>query len=264
MEDATFAENMRKNILTSAFKAGNNGAHIAPSLSCVEILTALYNGILKYNKSDPFDEARDRLILSKGHAGLALYAALYEAGLISQKDYDSFEENGGDFPGQPLKNIVKRIEFSGGSLGMGLSYGIGLALAGRRVFVILGDGECNEGSICESAMFAGHRKIQDLTVIVDLNGMQADGKSADILTFDIKKMWEACGWIVEECNGHDVQALKIKLSQAHNQPKVILAHTVKGKGVSFMENAREWHHGKLTQAQLTQAISEITEGGYGN
>lgn len=208
MEDRIFAENMRKDILTSAFKAGNNGAHIAPSLSCVEILAALYNGILKYNKSDPFDEARDRLILSKGHAGLAL--------------------------------------------------------AGRRVFVILGDGECNEGSIWESAMFAGHRKIQDLTVIVDLNGMQADGKSADILTFDIKKMWEACGWIVEECNGHDIQALKSKLSQRYDHPKVILAHTVKGKGVSFMENAREWHHGKLTQAQLTQAISEITEGGYGN
>ena len=264
MEDVTFAENMRKNILTSAFKAGNNGAHIAPSLSCVEILTALYNGILKYNKSDPFDETRDRFILSKGHAGLALYAALYEAGLISQKEYDSFEKNGGDFPGQPSKNIEKRIEFSGGSLGMGLSYGIGLALAGRRVFVILGDGECNEGSIWESAMFAGYNKLQNLTVIVDLNGMQADGKSSDVLTFDMKKMWEACGWAIEECDGHDSVALKQKLQQECNQPKVILAHTVKGKGVSFMENAREWHHGKLTQKQLEQALAEIAEVFDGN
>ena len=263
-DNADYIKNIRKNILISAFKAGSNGAHLAPSLSCVEIFSALYKNILKFDKKNPFSDERDYFILSKGHAGLALYATLYEFGLISENDFASFEQNGGDFPGQPSKNVAKRIEFSGGSLGMGLSYAIGLVLGGKRVFTVVGDGECNEGIIWEAATFAGHNKLKNLTVIVDYNGMQADGDSKDILSYNVEQMWKACGWDVYSCNGHDVEDLTKALRQEHDKPLVVLAHTVKGKGVSFMENVKEWHHGRLSQEQLNQALKEIEEKNYGN
>ncbi len=254
--NSEFARNMRRNIILSAFKAGANGAHIAPSLSCVEILTALYANILKTSDDGHF-------ILSKGHAGPAFYAALFEAGLISQSDYDSFEVNGGDFPGQPSKNVEKHIEFSGGSLGMGLSYGIGLAFGReKKVFVLIGDGESNEGSVWEAAMFAGYNKLRNLTVIVDFNGMQADGFSCDILSVDAKKMWTACGWEVVVCNGHDTDEITRTLTKEHEKPLVVIAETVKGKGVSFMENNRDWHHARLTEKQKEAALAEM-EGDHG-
>lgn len=251
-----FARNIRKNILLSAFKAGANGAHVAPSLSCVEILTAVYANVLKTENDGHF-------ILSKGHAGLAYYAALRESGWISQKDFDSFEENGGDFPGQPSKNIKKHIEFSGGSLGMGLSYGIGLAIgSGQKVIVLIGDGEANEGSIWEASMFAGYNDLSNLTVIVDFNGMQADGFSCDILSVDVRKMWEACGWEVVVCDGHKTDEITKALMKEHKKPLVVIAKTIKGKGVSFMENNRDWHHARLTEKQKEAALAEV-EAGYG-
>ena len=254
--NSEFARNIRRNVLLSAFKAGTNGAHLAPSLSCVEILTALYANILKTEDDGHF-------ILSKGHAGPAFYAALYEAGLISQKDFASFEENGGDFPGQPSKNIEKHIEFSGGSLGMGLSYGIGLAISSNKnVFVLIGDGESNEGSVWEAAMFAGFNALSNLTVIVDFNGMQADGFSCDILSVDIQKMWEACGWEVAACDGHKTDEITQALLKEHKKPLVVIAKTVKGKGVSFMENNRDWHHARLTEKQKDAALAEV-EADYG-
>ena len=254
--NSKFARNMRRNIILSSFKAGANGAHIAPSLSSVEILTALYANVLKA-------DGEGRFILSKGHAGLAFYAALYEAGLISQKDFDSFEENGGDFPGQPSKNIEKHIEFSGGSLGMGLSYGSGLAIGSeKKVFVLIGDGESNEGSVWEAAMFAGFNALSNLTVIVDFNGMQADGFSCDILSVDIQKMWEACGWEVIVCNGHNTDEITRALTKDHDKPLALIARTVKGKGVSFMENNRDWHHARLTEKQKEEALAEV-EADYG-
>lgn len=255
-------KNMRRNIIIRSFEAGANGAHIAPSLSCVDILCALYGEVMRYDVSDFKNASRDRFILSKGHAGLALYTALCEFGIISQEQYASFEKNGGYFAGQPSKNISVGIEYSGGTLGLGLSYGIGLAqtIGQNRVYVLLGDGECNEGSVWESAMFAGFHKIKNLTVVVDCNKMQSDGNCEDILTFDIANMFQSCGFRVTECNGHDVDALITALTAEHDSnPLTVIAHTVKGKGIPFMENMREWHHARLTEKQKNEALSLLEE-----
>ena len=254
------ALDIRKDILNSVMIAGPNGAHIAPSLSCVEILTAIFACMT---------ESYGLFVLSKGHAGLALYAAMKEFGIISAVDFDAFETNGGEFPGQPSKNLAKHIEYSSGSLGMGLSYACGRALALRqrsqngRVFVLLGDGETNEGSVWESAMFAEFNHLKNLIAVVDFNGMQGDGFSKDILTFDQAGMWRSCGWHVRECDGHDSAAISRCMAEQTDEPLVVLARTVKGKGVSFMENAREWHHGRLNQKQFQTALSEL-EVGNGN
>jgi len=251
---------IRKNILKSALAAGPNGAHIAPSLSCVEILTAIYARMM---------DTPGLFILSKGHAGLALYATMKEFGVISTADYDTFETNGGEFPGQPTKNLPKHIEYSSGSLGMGLSFACGRVLAMNRnsqdgkVFVLLGDGETNEGSVWESAMFAGFNHLKNIVAIVDCNGMQGDGASKDILMYDQAGMWRSCGWHVVECDGHDAAAILRCLAEPNEKPLVLLAQTIKGKGVSFMEHVREWHHSRLTPKQLDAALNEL-EGGSGN
>ena len=258
------AMSMRRNIIQLAYNGGNNGAHIAPSLSIVEILATLYLTAMKLNKENKADENRDRFILSKGHGGLGYYTALHEAGLISKEELYSFEHNGGEFPGQPSKNINKGIDYSGGSLGMGLSYGIGLALSAQKkqatynVFVLMGDGELNEGIVWEGAMLAAHLNVSNLTVIVDRNGMQSDGMSKDILSIKIDKIWEAYGWHVITCNGHDVLSLLNAFAKKSvDRPRVIIAETIKGKGVSFMENNNEWHHNRLSKDQFALAMKEL-------
>lgn len=263
----TAARNIRRNILLRANAAGANGAHIAPSLSLAEILSVLFLDLMKYDKSNRQWSGRDRFILSKGHGGLGCYAAMFEAGIINEDEFLSFETNGGDYPGQPSKKIEAGIEYSGGTLGMGLSYGIGLALSKDckqnhfNIYVLLGDGEMDEGMVWESAMFAGQRHIENITAIIDRNSMQSDGFTKDIINFNIPTMWKACGWIATECDGHDVAALESAFSDGHSgAPKVIIADTVKGKGVSFMENAREWHHGILSQKQLELALTELDKG----
>ena len=252
---------IRRLILERALATKNNGAHIAPSLSIVEIMYVLFNLIMK----NSHDNRRDRVILSKGHGALGMYAAMYAAGLINQSDFESFEVNGGAFPGQPSKNLAKGIEYSGGSLGLGLSYAIGLNLSkegkqlGFRTYTILGDGELNEGSVWEAAMFAGYQKLNNVAAIVDYNRMQSDGFTDDILNFDIAGMWKACGWEVVVCDGHDTEALKKALLTQTNKPLAVIAQTVKGKGVSFMENNREWHHGRLSEKQFALATAELGE-----
>ncbi|MDR3305036.1 MAG: transketolase [Clostridiales Family XIII bacterium] len=258
------ADRVRAHILRRANAAGNNGAHIAPSLCEAEILTVLFQEVLYKNEEDRTDPARDRFILSKGHGALGYYAAMYEAGMITEGEFFSFEVNGGNFPGQPSKHPEHRIEYSSGSLGLGLSYGIGLARSEAcrrhpfRVFVYMGDGELNEGTIWESAMYAGFHKLSNIVGIVDHNSMQSDGASSDILLFDIAGMWKACGWAVVPCDGHDPEQLLSAFSAAHeDRPLLILAETVKGRGVPFMENAAEWHHSRLTDAQLEEALAAI-------
>lgn len=258
------SSNMRQNILERALSAGSNGAHIAPALSMVEIMATLYLCVIKFDASSPLAPERDRFILSKGHGALAYYAALYEAGIISEDEFLSYEKNGSLFPGQPTKNTDIGIEYSGGSLGMGLSYGIGIALSAVcngqdfRVFVLMGDGELNEGVVWESAMFAGYRRLSSLTAIIDRNRMQSDGMSEDILSFDIDSMWHACGWEVVRCDGHNVESLLDAFAlEKKGQPRVIIANTVKGKGVSFMENCKDWHHSRLTQEQYDNAMLEL-------
>jgi transketolase len=259
---------MRRDIIELAFLAGYNGAHIAPSLSIVEILAVLYHYFLNYDITNHFWELRDRFILSKGHGALALYTALKSCGIITKEMLYTFEKNGGLLPGQPCKNIEIGIEYSSGSLGMGLSYGVGLALAAKKaklnykVFVLLGDGECNEGMIWEAAMSASKFKLDNLVVIVDKNNLQSDGVTFDILPIDLKAMWDACGWDHIKINdGNEVDCVYASLDKIMyptSRPTVFIAQTVKGKGISFMENNNQWHHSVLTKENYEKALNELS------
>jgi transketolase len=259
------AKRMRRKALDLAFSAGNNGAHVGSGLSIIEIMATLYGGVMKIDPQNPRWEERDRFILSKGHGTLGYYPALAEAGLITEDELSTFEKNGGFLPGQPVMNVDKGIEFSSGSLGHGLSLGVGVAIAGKkrgqdfRVFVLMGDGELNEGSVWEAAMAARHYKLSNLVAIVDANDMQSDGPRCDIMAADYEAVWKGFGWDVEVVDGHDIPRLYATLSAVNlsDTPRVIIARTVKGKDVSFMENNNEWHHNRLTQAQYDAAINEI-------
>lgn len=246
---------MRLDILRLAYAAGRKGAHIAPSLSMVEIMAVLF--------VDVMDHERDLFVLSKGHGALCYYTAMHQAGLIGKDQLDTFEENGGEFSGQPSRSDRNRIAFSSGSLGMGLSYGAGRALAkkrsgdGGKVYVLIGDGELNEGSIWEAAMFSAQFGLNNLIAIVDKNNMQSDGCSKDIMRMDVQSIWRSFGWDAKTCDGHDASALRDALISESNRPRVLLAETVKGKGVSFMEHQRGWHHGHMTEAQYVEAMAEV-------
>lgn len=259
------AKRMRKKALDLALSAGNNGAHLGSGLSIIEIMAVLYGGIMRFDPKDPRWDGRDRFILSKGHGTLGYYTALAEAGLISFEELATFEKNGGFLPGQPVMNPDKGIEFSSGSLGHGLSLGIGVALAGKkrdagfRVYVLMGDGECNEGSVWEAAMAARHYNLSNLIAIIDANDMQSDGARCNIMAADYEAMWRGCGWDVVVTDGHDVGSLYETLRTANrpDTPRVIIARTTKGKGISFMEGNNEWHHNRLTQAQYDTATGEL-------
>lgn len=249
------SKEMRKEILRLTFETGNKGAHIAPSLSMVEIMSSLFCGVM--------DHEKDVFVLSKGHGGLCYYTALYMAKLITKEQLDTFEKNGGLFPGQPSRLGNPIISYSSGSLGMGLSYAAGLAWkdckAGNqnKYYVLVGDGELNEGSNWESAMFIKQNAISNIIVIVDKNEMQSDGFSKDILNTDISALWKACGWEVIEADGHNEEELCEALLRDSDIPKVIVANTVKGKGISFMENDRTWHHNHLSEKQYLEALAEV-------
>ena len=265
----TSCANMRQNIMHLAHQAGSNGAHIGPALSIVEIMSVLYLQIMSIKPSDPIWSQRDRFLLSKGHGALGYYVALYEAGVITKDDLYTYEVNGSYFPGQPSKKLQLGIEYSGGSLGLGLSYGVGIALAAKRknqsfnTYVLLGDGELNEGSVWESVMFAKHNKLSNLTAIIDRNNMQSDGSSDDIMSVDMEALWKGFGWEVVTCNGHNVkQLIEAFQHKDTDNPKVIIANTIKGKGISFMENSKDWHHNRLTDELYQRALSELEETGY--
>lgn len=249
----------RVDILNAAYSAGKSGAHIAPSLSDVEICLSVLAD---------FNEKEDSFILSKGHGALGYYAAMHQVGMISDDQFASFESNGGEFPGQPSRSSNNKIEYSSGSLGMGLPYALGVALAKKkssgRVFVIVGDGELNEGSNWEAAALASQYKLDNLIVIVDNNGLQSDGNCDDIVGQNLKKLWNACGWQVMECNGHSTSELKnVYVSDHVDKPLAVLAKTTKGKGVSFMENDNAWHHAVLKEDDYQKALQEIG-GTYGS
>jgi transketolase len=211
---------------------------------------------------------RDRFVLSKGHGAIALYSALYVSGVISEDEFKTFYKNGGDFPAHPVMSPDKGIEFSTGSLGMGLSLGIGSALASKinkidyEVFVVLGNGECNEGAVWEAAMFARHHKMNNLTVIVDNNSMQSDGSSKIVLDYNLKEVWKGFGWdVIEVSDGNNIKQLldALHMLRKDSLPRVIIANTVKGKGVSFMENNLEWHHSSLNNEQFNLASNELSK-----
>ena len=259
------SQKLRISILDMTFGAGRNGAHAGGGLSIVEILTFLYfGGILKYDINKPLKVDRDRFILSKGHASLALFGILEQVGFLSKKDTDLFEVNGSPFYSHAKRDLSKGIEFSGGSLSLGLSYGVGVAISCRmdkldnHIYVLVGDGECDEGLVWESLMSASNFKLTNLTVIVDFNGMQSDGHSIDIMDkTNLGDKFHSFGFHVKEINGHSFDEIdQAFVSRDFSKPNAIIAHTVKGKGVSFMENNINWHHGVLSDDLYKIALSE--------
>jgi transketolase len=211
-------------------------------------------------------EGRDYLIFSKGHASAALYAALAERGFFPVEELGTYKQMGSRLAGHSLKSIPG-VELATGSLGHGLGVGNGLALAGRhdgllyRTFVILGDGECQEGSVWEAAMAAAHYKLDNLVAIVDRNGVQEDGPTETIMALEpFADKWRSFGWAVREVDGHDVEDLSTALHGVPfvpGKPSLLLARTVKGKGISFTENTNAWHYGRLSGEQRTQALTEL-------
>jgi len=259
------AKKIRRAIITMIGNAGSG--HPGGSLSAVEILTALYFRILKHNPSDPHWPERDRFILSKGHAAPALYAALAASGYLPEAELCTIRKIDSRLQGHPECGLTPGVEMSGGALGQGLSFGIGVTLAGRlnkkdyRTYVLLGDGECDEGQVWEAAMAAAHFKLDKLTAIVDHNGIQLDGWNKDIMNIEpLAQKWESFGWRAIQINGHDVAQVIDALEQAKKisgQPTVIIALTVKGKGVSFMENNPDFHGKAPNAEEMKIALKEL-------
>ena len=249
-------------------KAGRG--HPASAFSVVEILRSLYYHILKYDSDNPRWNKRDRCILSKGHGCLALYAILADKGFFPKCELDKFCKKNGILGGHPEQNKIPGVEASTGSLGHGLSIGIGMALNSKidnnnyRVFVITGDGECNEGSVWEAALCAGKHKLSNLTVLIDYNKQQSYGSTSEIQELEpFSNKWESFGFAVKEINGHDMNILTRSLQDLpfkKNKPNALICHTVKGKGISFMENNLSWHHkSKLTSENIQLMYQSIKE-----
>lgn len=240
-------------------------AHLASALSCIDILAAAYGAVLKIDPRDPKNPNRDRLVLSKGHAVSALYAVLARSGFFSPEELHQFNVDGGHLPEQPSPGCAPGVEWATGSLGHGLNVGIGMALAAKiqgldyRTFVVLSDGECNEGTTWEGAMFAPSKGLNRLTVAVDYNKWQATGRSEEILALKpLAKKWEAFGWDTVEVDGHDLPSLVRELSAIHpEKPRAIIAHTIKGKGVSFMEDDNNWHYRSPSAEEVIRAEKEL-------
>ena len=259
-----FSIKMRKDILNMALKAGVKSSHFGGALSIVEVISVLFNSKINFNK-DPSWENRDRFILSKGHACLAYYSALNQIGYLNNNDLETFESNESNLMGHPVLNKKIGIDYSTGSLGMGLSIGIGTCIAAKKrnkkfkTYVIIGDGECNEGSIWESAMSASHLKLDNLIVILDNNGFQQTGKNQEIMNLkNLSSKWKSFGWEVETVDGHDIKKLtKVFKENKENKPKIIIAKTIKGKGFSFSENNNSWHHSVLTKSNYDKALKEL-------
>lgn len=264
-QDAIDTCEMRIDILKMGFSAKSSGGHFGGSLSSVEIMAALYGGVMTFDPENPADEKRDRFIFSKGHGVMAQYAALKQLGLLTDDQLITYKKTDSVVSAHPSMNPALGIEFSSGSLGQGLSLGVGVTLALRRkgnessrVFVLLGDGECDEGSIWEAAMSAANYKLGNLVAVVDKNGLQYDGDTEMVLALDdLAAKWRAFGWKTVNVDGHDVCALVAAFGTQSDKPLAVIAHTVKGKGVSFMENAAQWHHGVLTQKFYDQAMEEL-------
>ncbi len=259
-----FAFNLRKHILKMAFEAGSSSSHLGGALSIVEIISFLFSHHMKIDKKNINWEDRDRFILSKGHACLAYYAALAEIGFIEMKELDTFEKDGSNLLGHPVLNKKIGIDFSTGSLGMGLSIAIGLSISAKKrkkdfkVFVILGDGENNEGSIWEAAMSAPNFKLDNLYVIIDKNNFQQTGTNKQIMnTESLSDKWKSFGWEVSEADGHNIIELFNFFEIKSSKPKLLIANTIKGKGVSFSENNNDWHHAVLTKNFYEKALSEL-------
>ena len=257
------SKKMRKNILTMIHAA--NSGHPGGSLSAVEIVTYLY--FKEMNLENPEDENRDKFILSKGHAAPALYSVLMEKGFLDKELIKTLRKIDSKLQGHPDMKKIRGVEASTGSLGQGLSIACGMALANKldkkysRIFVLLGDGEVQEGMVWEAAMLANHYSLDNLTAILDHNGLQIDGKNDDVMKVEpLDKKWEAFGWHVIKADGHDYSSLEKAFEERKNikgKPTIIIAETAKGKGVSFMENKSGWHGKAPNDEELSIALNEI-------
>ena len=262
----TFAWQQRRRILEMAHAAGADSSHLGGGLSFVDIAATLFSSVMNLNPDDPQWPERDRFILSKGHGVLGYYTALAGVGYLSDEELQTFEKDGSFLLGHPVIKREKGIEFSTGSLGMGLALGIGVAVAAKRrkqpqhVFVVMGDGECNEGSVWEAMMAAPNLKLNNLTCIIDRNGFQQTGSNDEIMPIhDMAAKMRAFGWNVFESDGHDIeQLLRIFHTPLHDErPRALVAHTIKGKGFSFSEGDNEWHHKILTAKLYEQGLEEL-------
>ncbi len=257
---------VRKRTLDILYQTGS--PHIGSSFSIVEILVALYFKQLNHSPGTPLDPYRDRFILSKGHSCPSLYAVLAEKGFIKEEDLAGFAINGGILEQHPNRDIDKGIEVSTGSLGHGLSIGAGIALGAKKdqqrtkTYVLLGDGELNEGATWEAAMFAAHHRLDNLIAIIDYNKMHALGSIPESINLEpLGKKWASFSWHVIEVNGHDFKDLFNAFNSIHsisNCPTVIIAHTIKGKGVSFMENSLLWHYRTPNDEEYASATRELS------
>lgn len=262
------AQKIRLHSLKMANTGG--GSHIGSALSIADILAVLYHDILNIDPNDPYKDDRDRFILSKGHAGAAVYAVLAELGFFPVSKLETHYQDGSDLSGHVSHKNVSGVELSTGSLGHGLSVGVGMAKAAKldnknyRVFVLLSDGECDEGSVWEAAMFSTHHKLDNLVALIDYNKIQSLDTVKNTLALEpfINK-WESFGWHAIEVNGHDYYQMKSELIQVPhltNQPTVFICHTIKGKGVSFMENSVLWHYRCPKGKEFEAALKELQEG----
>lgn len=263
------ARGMRKEIL-KMLTAAQSG-HTGGSLSAADIVTALYFHKMRHNPKDPKWRERDRFILSKGHAAPLLYAALALSGYFSKSLMKTLRKLGSPLQGHPCSRTLPGIEISTGSLGQGLSIANGIAAGlkldglGSRVYCLLGDGEIQEGQVWEAAMTAAHYKLDNLCAFVDNNGLQIDGHCCEVMYIEpIVKKWEAFGWNVFDINGHDMAAIVNALNQAETvkkKPTMIVARTVKGKGISFFEGKVQYHGMAPTPEELKKALKELDENG---
>ncbi len=259
------SKKLRRHILEMTTEAASG--HPGGSLSAVEIVTALYFSKLRHNPKDPKWGDRDRFVLSKGHAAPLLYAALAESGYFPVSELKTLRQISGRLEGHPDMNKVPGVEISTGSLGQGISAAVGMALAGKmdkkdyRVYALLGDGEIQEGEVWEAAMSAAHYKLDNLTAFLDRNKLQISGDVEKVMSIEpVTEKWKAFGWNVIEIAGHDLKQILSAIEQAENtkgKPTMIIADTIKGKGVSFMEGMYGYHGKALTKEQLAQALKEL-------
>ncbi len=250
------AKEIRRKILEIIYKT--KSPHIGSCFSMVELFVAFYFKIYR---------DKDRFVLSKGHGVPALYSVLFKKGFISQETLEGFAKDGGTLEQHPTRNLSQGIEITSGSLGHGLSIGAGMALAGKydqetyRVFVYLGDGELNEGSVWEAVMFAKHHQLDNLIAIVDCNKLQATGRTKEIIDLEpLAEKWRSFGWRVKEIDGHNLEEITDALEGVpfdNGKPSCLIAHTIKGKGVSFMENKVEWHDKFPDEEEYKKALTEL-------
>ena len=265
------ALNLRKDILLMLQQAGSG--HTGGSLSMVEILTVLYYVVMNHDPKNPKLKERDRFLLSKGHGCPALYAVLSNTGYFPPEELLTLRQLGSRLQGHPQLGLPG-VEIASGSLGQGLSIACGMALAAKMdkeqhtIYCLMGDGETNEGQVWEAAMTASHYKLDNICAIIDYNKYQIDGKVCDIMGIEpLGNKWKEFGWHVEDTDGHDISALIKKfenVKKIKNRPSVIIAHTVKGKGVSFVESSNKWHGVAPSKDELEQALKELDLGFFKN